>query len=439
MSFRNRFAILPFFLLTIPTLTIFGVSLWLTILWRYPSGLSEEQLETHIILFGIIGLIWLALYYAFGLFDLRARKQFIDLISSLLGATALGLVGAIVIFYFQPELIITPRRFLLVDTLCVFILSFLWQLFIRSMTNHLTRQTVYFIQLEQEYQTLKNELENQAFLTHSIQEGELLALTEKTHRAHQEFLFVVPTVPSFSSQTLELFAHLHTHGATFVRFDDFYEDVFRRVYTTNLNDWWLLEHTHRDKIGFYPIVKRFLDVVFAFMIAFVFLLTLPFVALLIKLSDRGKIFFTQTRLTVNGTPFTIYKYRTMRAGTPNNTWTSDHDPRVTPVGRFLRQTRLDELPQWINILRGDMSLIGPRPEQAGIVEKLREEIPYFESRHAIRPGLIGWAQLHVYAGDIKESKQKLQYDLYYLKHRSFLFDVEILLKTIAHVFFLQGK
>jgi len=206
-----------------------------------------------------------------------------------------------------------------------------------------------------------------------------------------------------------------------------------------LNDWWLLEHTHRDKIGFYPIVKRFLDVVFAFMIAFVFLLTLPFVALLIKLSDRGKIFFTQTRLTVNGTPFTIYKYRTMRAGTPNNTWTSDHDPRVTPVGRFLRQTRLDELPQWINILRGDMSLIGPRPEQAGIVEKLREEIPYFESRHAIRPGLIGWAQLHVYAGDIKESKQKLQYDLYYLKHRSFLFDVEILLKTIAHVFFLQGK
>jgi lipopolysaccharide/colanic/teichoic acid biosynthesis glycosyltransferase len=86
-----------------------------------------------------------------------------------------------------------------------------------------------------------------------------------------------------------------------------------------------------------------------------------------------------------------------------------------------------------------MSLIGPRPEQAGIVEKLKEEIPFFESRHAIRPGLIGWAQLHVYAGNAAESKQKLQYDLYYLKHRSFLFDLEILLKTIAHVFFLQGK
>src|SRR3989339_933998 len=105
MLLTSKYTKVNFILLIIPTLTIFGVSLWLTILWRYPSGLSEEQLETHIILFGIIGLIWLALYYAFGLFDLRARKQFIDLISSLLGATALGLVGAIVIFYFQPELI----------------------------------------------------------------------------------------------------------------------------------------------------------------------------------------------------------------------------------------------------------------------------------------------------------------------------------------------
>lgn len=441
MIFRNKFAIPPFFLLTLPTFFLFGVSLWLTLSWRYPAGLTSEQMQTHVVLFGAIGLIWLILFYAFGLFDLKTRKHPTDLVAALFGANAIGLVVAVVFFYFQPNLIITPRRFLLVDILFVFVLSTIWQFFIRSITKHITHQEIYLINLEQEYRTYKKELDEMSdlFTMHSFSDDALLALTEKTHRAHQSLIFVVPTHTTFSEQTLKLFAHLHAHGASFIRFNDFYEETFRRVYTANLNDWWLIENTQRNIIGTYPIIKRSLDIIFALLIAFVFLLTFPFIALLIKLSDRGKIFFTQTRLSVNGTPFTIYKYRTMRAGTPNNTWTADHDPRVTSVGRFLRQTRLDELPQWINILRGDMSLIGPRPEQAGIVEKLKEEIPYFESRHAIRPGLIGWAQLHVYAGNAAESKQKLQYDLYYLKHRSFLFDVEILLKTIAHVFFLQGK
>jgi exopolysaccharide biosynthesis polyprenyl glycosylphosphotransferase len=441
MISRNKFSLLSFFLLVVPTLVIFGISLWLTLSWRYPSGLSHEQLNTHILLFGIISLIWLILYYAFGLLDLKTHRQPIDLITSLIGAHSLGLVVAVVFFYFQPTLIITPRRFLLVDTLCIFILSSIWQFLIRSMTKRVARQTVYFINLEREFQEYKDEFDKQSetLEIRSIPDSELLSLTEKTHRTHQSFIFVVPSTPNFSTETLELFAHLHAHGATFIRFNDFYEETFRRVYTSNLNDWWLLEHTHRDQSGLYPLVKRFFDFIFGSIIGLVFLLTLPFVFLLIKLSDRGKIFFTQTRLSVNGAPFTIYKYRTMREGTPNNTWTADHDPRVTPVGRFLRTTRLDELPQWINILRGDMSLIGPRPEQAGIVEQLKNEVPYFESRHAIRPGLIGWAQLHVYAGNATESKRKLQYDLYYLKNRSFLFDLEILLKTIAHVFFLKGK
>lgn len=430
-----------FFLLIIPTIGIFALSLWLTILWRYPNGIDSHQWILHIELFGSIGILWLALYYGFGLFDVRTHQQSNQIFSALMGAHTIGFLAAVVLFYFQPNLIFTPRRVLLADTTILFVLSTIWQFFIRSMARKMVRQTVYFINLKTEYDTYQKELASFEHIMniHTIHDSEILALTEKTHRTHQTLTFIVPMNPQFSTQTLELFAHLHAHGATFIRFNDFYEDLFRRVYTTTLNDWWILENTHRNPVGFYPIIKRTLDIIFALLIAFIFLLTFPFIAILIKLSDRGKIFFTQTRLSVNGTPFTIYKYRTMRAGTPNNTWTADHDPRVTPVGRFLRQTRLDELPQWINILRGDMSLIGPRPEQAGIVEKLKEEIPYFESRHAIRPGLIGWAQLHVYAGNAAESKQKLQYDLYYLKHRSFLFDVEILLKTIAHVFFLQGK
>lgn len=439
MVFQKKQFWFNLILLTIPTVGIFAFGLFLTLLWRYPTGLNPEQLALHVRLFGMIGMVWLALYYGFGLLDLPTHKRADQLVSALIGAHITGLIGAVVFLYLQPILIITPRRFLLVDTLCVFLLSLVWQFLIRFLTKKQVRQTVYFIHLESLYNELKQELKDHAVMIQSISETALLALTEKTHRTHQSFIFVVPTNPTFSTETLELCAHLHAHGATFVRFEDFYEETFRRVYTANLNDWWVLENIHRDAFGLYPLMKRILDFVFALLIAMLFFLTFPIIALLIKLSDGGKIFFTQVRLSVDGSPFTIYKYRTMRAGTPNNTWTEDRDPRVTSVGRFLRRTRLDELPQWMNILRADMSLIGPRPEQAGIVEQLREEVPYFESRHAIRPGLIGWAQLHVYAGTVKDSKHKLQYDLYYLKHRSFLFDVEILLKTIAHVFFLSGK
>ena len=412
----------------------------MTLLWRYPFGISEAQMNSHIFLFGTIGLVWILFYYSFGLLNLKSYKHFIDLIYALIGANFLALVTATVFFYIQPTLIITPRRFLLVDIFLIFVLSFLWQSFIRWISINTHKQTVYLIDLKNEYTEYKKEFEDSTngMSIHSISHTELLDLTEKTHRLHQTSLFIVPSKSNYSTETLQLFAHLHSHGATFIRFDDFYEQTFRRVFTTSINDWWLLEHTHRDHFGIYPVLKRLLDIIFAVIIAIVFLLSFPFIVLLIKIFDPGTIFFAQTRLSINGIPFTIFKYRTMKTGTQNNTWTKNNDPRVTRIGKFLRTTRLDELPQCINILRGDMSLIGPRPEQAGIVKLLKEEIPYFESRHAIRPGLTGWAQLHIYAGNTEETKQKLQYDLYYLKHRSILFDLEIILKTISHLFFLKG-
>ena len=435
-TFKKRIFTLFFFLL--PTMFIFGVSLWATLLFWYPEGISHEQLALHVNLFSLIGICWLALYYGFGLFDLETHRSANKWIPALIGANCIGLIVAAIIFYVQPNFLITPRRFLFVDVVCVFLLSMLWQLIVRTVSNRFIHRTIYFLDLEPEYSTLKSELDHHAIgtTTRAIVEEQLSSLKKSQT---ESCLFVLPNDPAFSDATTKLLTTFHTQGVSFIRFDQFYEEAFRRVYTTHLNDWWLLEHTHHDQMGIYPIVKRLFDLFCAIVIGIIFLLTFPFMALLLKCSDGGKIFFTQIRLSVNGTPFTIYKYRTMRAGTPNNTWTEDQDPRVTPVGRFLRKTRLDELPQWINMLRGDMSLIGPRPEQAGIVEQLKTEIPYFESRHTIRPGLIGWAQLHVYANNVTESKQKLQYDLYYLKHRSFLFDSEIFLKTIAHVFFLNGK
>ena len=130
----------------------------------------------------------------------------------------------------------------------------------------------------------------------------------------------------------------------------------------------------------------------------------------------------------------------MKSGGATNTWTADGDMRIAGfVGKMLRKLRLDELPQSINILKGEMSLVGPRPEQVNIVEDLKSQIPFYNERHSAKPGLTGWAQLFVYAGNLEESKRKLEYDLYYIKHRSIWFDIEIILKTVNSVLTGSGK
>jgi lipopolysaccharide/colanic/teichoic acid biosynthesis glycosyltransferase len=127
------------------------------------------------------------------------------------------------------------------------------------------------------------------------------------------------------------------------------------------------------------------------------------------------------------------------SGGATNTWTKVNDPRITKVGKILRKTRIDEWPQFINLILGTMSLVGPRPEQPHIVEDLKKQVPFYDERHLVKPGITGWAQLNIYAGSLEETKLKLQYDLYYIKHRSFLFDLEIILKTVYYIFTWKGR
>ncbi|HEY1350278.1 MAG TPA: exopolysaccharide biosynthesis polyprenyl glycosylphosphotransferase [Ktedonobacteraceae bacterium] len=192
----------------------------------------------------------------------------------------------------------------------------------------------------------------------------------------------------------------------------------------------------------YALWESGLNVAFAICGLLFLLLILPLLALLISLESRGPIFYAQERLGMAGRPLRIYKFRSMRAqaeGEGDAVWASDGDPRVTRCGRFLRRTHLDELPQVLNILRGQMSLIGPRPERAAFVGDLEKSIPFYRARLAIRPGLTGWAQVQYrYASSSEDALVKLQYDLYYIKHRSFLLDIVILLKTVREVLLGRG-
>ncbi|MFQ5413492.1 MAG: exopolysaccharide biosynthesis polyprenyl glycosylphosphotransferase [Phycisphaerae bacterium] len=165
----------------------------------------------------------------------------------------------------------------------------------------------------------------------------------------------------------------------------------------------------------------------------------PIIALAIKLDDGGPVLYAQKRVGQNGRVFRLYKFRTMRPGAENgkSVWASPDDPRVTRVGRILRRTRLDELPQLYNILLGQMSVVGPRPERPDIVDELREKLPFYAERHLVKPGLTGWAQISFrYGASIEDAKRKLQFDLYYLKHASFELDLMILLRTAGT--FLRG-
>jgi len=156
--------------------------------------------------------------------------------------------------------------------------------------------------------------------------------------------------------------------------------------------------------------------------------------LLVKLTSPGPVIYTQSRVGRYGKPFTIYKFRTMQhdAEKGGAQWAKSGDVRATPLGRFLRKSRLDELPQLWNILRGDMSLVGPRPERPEFVEKLRQHIPHYDMRHLVLPGLTGWAQVRFrYGASLEDSQRKLAFDLYYVRHCGLAFDLAICLRTLA--------
>lgn len=215
----------------------------------------------------------------------------------------------------------------------------------------------------------------------------------------------------------------------------FYEAVFGHVPIAEINAAWFQYIMHPTFRSEDSRSKRMLDIVLALTVGLVFLPLVPIIALLVT-SDGGPLLFRQDRIGQGGRRFTILKFRTMRHNRAGEVaWTSQRDPRVTGIGRLLRRTHLDELPQLVNVLRGDMSVVGPRPEQPPFVDRLERFVPFYQRRHLVKPGITGWAQVRCgYAGSDVGSAWKLCHDLFYLKHRSPSFDLMILVETLRMLF-----
>ena len=219
-----------------------------------------------------------------------------------------------------------------------------------------------------------------------------------------------------------------------------YERTLERTPIDHLSEQWFLELEPPDLLT--TAVKRAVDVLFALVFGACFLALLPVIALAIWLEDRGPIFYRQKRLGQNGREFWVYKLRTMRVDAEKDgpKWTEREDSRVTRVGSFLRPTRLDELPQLWNLLKGEMSLVGPRPERPEFTAELERQIPYYRCRLSVKPGLTGWAQVRYrYGNSVEDARIKLEYDLYYIKHQSLLLDLSIILRTIGVVLAFRGQ
>lgn len=221
----------------------------------------------------------------------------------------------------------------------------------------------------------------------------------------------------------------------------FHQVYWRKIPLYRLNQTWLFQEGFQ--IAREPVferLKRISDIVFASIGLLLFAPVLPFAALAIWLYDRGPVFFHQTRVGRNRVLFEAAKLRTMRQHAEGASYTKENDDRITPIGRILRATRLDEVPQLWNVLRGEMSLIGPRAEWVKLVDDYEQKIPCYHFRHLVKPGITGWAQVNYpYGASIEDTLRKLEYDLYYLRYYSFVLDASIVLKTIQVMLFGQGR
>jgi exopolysaccharide biosynthesis polyprenyl glycosylphosphotransferase len=272
--------------------------------------------------------------------------------------------------------------------------------------------------------------------------GDVRSLTEITRRTGAHRIVVAPRIQLTSAVVASLTSVIE-RGVEVFDFNSAYEEMAGKVAVDHVGDHWLASLPTRPKSSsFEEIAMRALDVVGAAAGLLITAVLLPVLALAIRLGSRGPVFYSQERLGRGGRPFTIFKFRSMAqdAEATGAQWAGDEDPRITRFGHLLRGTHLDELPQFWNILRGEMSLVGPRPERPEFTETLSGEIPFYRLRLSVRPGLTGLKQIKVgYASSIEEHLEVLRHDLYYLKHRSLALNVAIVARTLGSVVGLEGR
>lgn len=424
-------------------IAVLYLSLWLALFIRYGVDFDFPRWQQHFWPFTMIYLLWLIVFYIAGLYELTLARNNIDFYSTLLRGMLINIGLAVAFFYFIPYFGIAPKTNLFLNLVIFAILFSGW----RQLYNHSVRafafaSNVLIIgknkEIDQTIEVIKNNPQLGYKVIKHIGPEDIQTPFDLLEMATQKNIKTIITAinPYEDNRLVRSLYQCLPLKISFSDLPSFYEKILGKVPVSGIGEIWFLENLTESHKNFYEAFKRVCDMVGALIFGAISLIFYPLIALAIKIDCKGPVFYKQIRTGQDGQIFKVIKFRSMIEEAEKNgaQWADQQDHRITRVGKFMRKTRLDELPQLWNVFVGQMSFIGPRPERIEFAQQLEKEIPYYQIRHIVKPGLTGWAQVNFrYGASVADSIEKLQYELYYIKHRSLVLDLSILLRTIKIV------
>ena len=401
------------FLLFAGDIAAFAVSLYLTLWLRYLEVPNEATLSPYVIPFAFLFAFWAFVFYSGGLYSKRLLLFPSRLPDALFKTQIANILFAALFFFFIPAFGIAPKTILVLYLVVSLAVILLWRtaLYPRISVPRARERLILFAKGPEADELCTEVNGNPRY-------GVELVMQSQDDR----------------SVTLPYQA---------INFEDMYEEVFDRIPLSQLGRAWFTENVASTDPLFYTIAKRLVDISGGVLMGLVAIIITPFIFIANLIEGSGSLFIKQERLGKNGERIIVYKFRSMQKNIiASGEWTHEGKNRVTKVGAFLRRTSLDEFPQFINVIRGEISLVGPRNDILGLGKRLAQALPYYEARYLVAPGITGWAQINqqyeqgnVSPQSVEETKVRLAYDFYYLKHRSFWLDIVIAIKTLKRMFF----
>lgn len=450
-------------------LVSFSIGFLLSVSLRNLALPSWQIIEQHLALFLTVYFIWIITNFINGLYALEHLNNDRVFYRRFTETGVISLIISITFFYSFPRQQIAPKTILLANIIIGYGLSALWRIFFQKFIGikALSTNTIfvgYTNEAQELIEILKNNPEKGYNVCALIDPSKQLKSANFGFDVYNGLNTIRPAISNHNAHLVVVASHLHQDSEALrelyellfwevqlIDLTSFYEMITGRIPPSTFSEGWFLHNLRDTKQPIYDRFRAIVDYIVGITLGIILLALLPILALAIKINSPGPIFYKQTRVGRFGKIFWIWKLRSMYKLSDDGSaevgdyefdkWVSKKgDQRITAVGRFLRRTRLDELPQVINLLKRDITLIGPRPERPEIVNDLKTVMPYYPLRHVVKPGLTGWALIHQnYTSTREKSLEKLQYDLYYIKNRSLILDLIICLRTINVLIRLMGQ
>lgn len=404
----------------------------------FPASPIGNIWDLHKWAFFVVYVLWIAIFYSAGMYDWeRFSGRKIRPYQVVLRPMIVGTLLAVLFFYFIPAFKITPKTNLMINAGVTFVLLSLWRIAFVRIISQRSKIKVLFLGSTTETQAFSKTLSENHSLGYSIvntidhDSWDHNRIKGVISSSRVDIVVIEPSILA-NKELVKTFYEILPLGVSIISFPEFYESIMGKVPVSIINETWFFENLIEVNKRTFETTKRVLDIVAALLLGLPTLVLAPLVAIAIKIDSSGPVFYYQKRVGKGGKIFYFLKFRSMVEGADSLEGTKDNNNNIrhTRIGKLLRKTYLDELPQIINVLKGEMSLVGPRPERPKYVEDLKAKIPFYDIRLLVKPGITGWAQINMSNdASVEDAPEKLQYDLFYIKNRSILTDLAIMLKT----------